>query len=127
MIRHSRSGSPYEDRWGFTRAIRCGDRVIVSGTAPIPPQGEEVASTPYEQMMRCGEIIRAALEEAGVTMADVIRTRMFVTSEHFADDIGRAHKELFGDAMPAATMIKTQLIDPTWMVEVEAEALVPSH
>ena len=127
MIRHIRSGSPYEDRWGFTRAIRCGDRVIVSGTAPIPPQGEEVASTPYEQMMRCGEIIRAALEEAGVTMADVIRTRMFVTSEHFADDIGRAHKELFGEAMPVATMIKTQLIDPTWMVEVEAEALVPSH
>ncbi len=125
MITHIRSGSPYEDRWGFTRAVRFGDRVIVSGTAPIPPVGEEVAATPYDQMMRCGEIIRAALEEAGVTMADVIRTRMFVTSEHFADDIGRAHKELFGEAMPAATMIKTQLIDPTWMVEVEAEALVP--
>ncbi|MDH3730105.1 MAG: RidA family protein [Acidimicrobiia bacterium] len=125
MIKHIRSGSPYEDRWGFTRAVRFGDRVIVSGTAPIPPPGEEVASTPYEQMMRCGEIIRAALKEAGVTMADVVRTRMFVTSEEFAEDIGRAHKELFGEAMPAATMIKTQLIDPTWMVEVEAEAVVP--
>jgi enamine deaminase RidA (YjgF/YER057c/UK114 family) len=127
MIKHIRSGSPYEDRWGFTRAVRFGDRVIVSGTAPSPPPGEEVAPTPHEQMLRCGEIIRSALTEAGVTMADVIRTRMFVTSEHFADEIGRAHKELFGEAMPAATMIKTQLIDPTWMVEVEVEALVPSQ
>ena len=125
MRKHIRSGSPYEERWGFTRALRVGDRVIVSGTAPIPPAGEDVAGSPYDQMMRCGEIIRAALEEAGASMDDVVRTRMFITSEHFADDVGKAHRELFGKAMPAATMIKTQLIDPTWMVEVEAEAIIP--
>jgi enamine deaminase RidA (YjgF/YER057c/UK114 family) len=124
MTQHIRSGSPYEDRWGFTRAIRVGDRIIVSGTAPIPPAGRGVAASAYDQMLRCGEIIRAALEEAGATMADVVRTRMFITDESNADDVGRAHGELFGDAMPAATMIKTQLIDPSWLVEVEAEALV---
>jgi enamine deaminase RidA (YjgF/YER057c/UK114 family) len=124
MTQHIRSGSPYEDRWGFTRALRVGDRVIVSGTAPIPPAGQDVAATAYDQMLRCGEIIRAALAEAGATMADVVRTRMFITDEGNADDVGRAHRELFGEAMPAATMIMAQLIDPTWLVEVEAEALV---
>lgn len=125
MIQRIRSGSPYEERWGFTRAIVVGDRVIVSGTAPIPPAGEDVAATAYDQMMRCGDIIAAALDEAGVTMADVIRTRMFIIDEANADEVGRAHRELFGSAMPAATMIKTELIDPSWLVEVEVEALVP--
>jgi enamine deaminase RidA (YjgF/YER057c/UK114 family) len=125
MNQHVRSGSPYEDRWGFVRAVRVGDRVLVSGTAPIPPPGEDVAAQPYEQMMRCGAIIRDALEEVGAGMTDVVRTRIFITDEANADDIGRAHRELFGEAMPAATMVKAQLIDPAWLVEVEAEAVVP--
>ncbi len=127
MAERVRSGSPYEDRWGFTRAIRVGDRVIVSGTAPIPPPGEEVATTAYEQMLRCGEIIEAALGEAGATMADVVRTRLFITDENDGEEVGRAHRELFGDAPPAATMVKVQLLEPAWLVEVEAEAVVPGE
>lgn len=127
MAERVRSGSPYEDRWGFTRAIRVGDRVIVSGTAPIPPPGEEVAATAYEQMLRCGEIIEAALGEAGATMADVVRTRLFITDENDGEEVGRAHRELFGDAPPAATMVKVQLLEPAWLVEVEAEAVVPGE
>ena len=124
MVERIASGSPYEPRWGFTRAIRVGGRVIVSGTAPIPPQGEEIAGSAYDQMLRCGDIISAALEDAGATMADVVRTRMFITDRADGEDIGRAHAELFGASPPAATMILTQLLDPAWKVEVEAEAVV---
>ena len=124
MVERIASGSPYEPRWGFTRAIRVGDRVIVSGTAPIPPEGEEVADSAYEQMLRCGVIIREALEETGAAMTDVVRKRLLVTDRADGEDIGRAHAELFGNAPPAATMILTQLLDPAWKVEVEAEAVV---
>jgi enamine deaminase RidA (YjgF/YER057c/UK114 family) len=119
-----RSGSPYEERWGFSRALRLGDRVLVSGTAPIPPPGEEVAASAYDQMMRCGAIVAEALATAGATMADVVRTRMFVTDPADADEVGRAHRDLFGEATPAATMIAAGLIDPSWLVELEVEAVV---
>ena len=119
------SGSPYEDRYGFSRALRTGDRVLVAGTAPIPPAGEEVAATAYEQMLRCGAIARDALDQAGASMAAVVRTRMFITDPADADDIGRAHSELFGEARPVATMVVVkQLLDPAWRVGVEGETPV---
>jgi enamine deaminase RidA (YjgF/YER057c/UK114 family) len=120
-----KSGSPYEPAYGFARAIRVGDRVLVAGTAPIPHPGEEVAETAYRQMLRCGQIIVSALEEAGASPADVVRTRMYLTDASDADEVGRAHREVFGEAAPAATMvIVAALIDPTWKVEVEVEAVV---
>ena len=119
------SGSPYEPAYGFSRAVRAGDRVVVSGTAPIPPPGEALATGAYAQMLRCGQIILAALEEAGASAGDVIRTRMFIVDASDADEVGRAHAEVFGAAAPAATMVVVAgLLDPHWRVEAEAEAVV---
>jgi enamine deaminase RidA (YjgF/YER057c/UK114 family) len=110
---------------GFSRAIRVGDRILVSGTAPIPPPGEPVASTAYRQTLRCGEIIQAALDEAGATLDAVVRTRVFIVDPSHAPEVGRAHAEMFGEAAPAATVVVVAgLLDPAWMVEIEAEALL---
>lgn len=118
-----RSGSPYEETYGFSRALRVGDRIFVAGTAPIPPDGETIAATAHDQMLRCGEIIGAALAEAGATLDDVVRTRMYIADPSVADEVGAAHRQVFGDAAPAATMVVAALLDPTWLVEVEAEAI----
>lgn len=119
------SGSSYEPAYGFSRAVRVGDRVLVAGTAPIPHPGEEVAETAYRQMLRCGQIVIAALEEAGASPADVVRTRMYIVDAADADEVGRAHREIFGDAAPAATMVVVAgLVHPAWKVEVEVEAVV---
>ena len=121
-----RSGSPYEDAIGFSRAVVAGDRVLVSGTAPVPPAGEEVAPTAAGQMRRCGDIVAAALAQAGSSVRDVVRTRMFITDPADADEIGRVHAEVFGEARPAATMVVVAaLLDPLWKVEMEAEAILP--
>ncbi len=120
-----RSGSPYEEAYGFSRAIRVGDRVLVAGTAPIPEQGEELPSTAYGQMLLCGEIALAALHQAGAGPADVVRTRMFIVDPADADEVGRAHGEVFGAASPVATMVVVAgLLDPQWLVEIEIEALL---
>lgn len=116
------SGSPYEGRIGFSRAIAVDGRVLVSGTAPVWPDGscDEDAHT---QARRCFEIIASALAEAGATLAQVVRTRMFLTDAGDADAVGRAHGEVFGDTRPAATMVVVKaLLDPRWKVEIEAEA-----
>ena len=121
--RRIRSGSPYEASIGFSRAERIGDRVLVSGTAPIPPPGEEPAPTAYGQALRCGEIIAAALEEAGASPADVVRTRVFLVDAGDAPEVGRAHAEIFGAAAPTSTMVVVAgLLDRRWLVEMEAEA-----
>lgn len=119
------SGSPYEQRYGFCRARRVGDRVEVAGTAPVPPPGEEVAASAHDQLLRCGEIALAAMAELGASAADVVRTRMFITDADDADDVGRAHGELFGEAEPVATMVVVAaLLDPAWRVELEVEAVL---
>ena len=123
--RHERSGSPYEDRYGFARGVRTGNRVDIAGTAPIPADGETLAITAYDQMLRCGDIAVVALDELGATVNDVVRTRMFITDPDEADEIGRAHREIFGEATPAATMVVVAaLLDPAWKVEIEVEAVV---
>ena len=124
---HIRSGSPYEADYGFSRAVRVDDRVFVAGTAPIPPPNQEVAATAYDQMMRCGEIMLDAIRQAGGGPADVVRTRMFITDVAEADEVGRAHREVFGVAAPAATMVVVAgLLDSAWRVEAECEALIQS-
>ncbi len=123
--RRARSGSPYEDAYGFARAVRLGDRVLVAGTAPIPPAGGQLAETAYGQMFRCGEIAADALAELGASLGDVVRTRMFIVDAADADEVGRAHRDVFGVARPAATMVVVAgLVDPGWRVELEVEAVV---
>ena len=120
--RRARSGSPYEERYGFSRAVRAGDRVIVSGTAPVWPDGA-CDPDPAAQARRCCEIIVAALEDLGATPDEVVRTRMFVTDAGISDAVGEVHAEFFGGAAPAATMVVVSgLLDPRWVVEIEAEA-----
>lgn len=124
-ITRSFSGSPYEPAYGFSRAVRVDDRIEVSGTAPIPAPGDEVAPTAYGQMMRCGEIMIEAISDLGGSPSDVVRTRMFIVDPADADQVGRAHRDLFGDALPAATMVVVAaLLDPAWKVETEAVAVL---
>ena len=116
------SGSPFEPRVGFSRALRIGNRVLVAGTAPVWPDGT-CDPDPEAQARRCLEIVVAALAEAGATPADVVRTRMFITDAADAEAVGRAHAELFADVRPVATMVVVAgLLDPRWKVEIEAEA-----
>lgn len=101
-----------------------GDRVVVAGTAPIWPDGS-CDPDPYAQARRCLEIIGAALQEAGATINDVIRTRMLITDVIDQDAVGRAHGEVFGQIRPAATMVVVKgLLDSRWKVEIEAEAVI---
>ena len=122
------SGSPWEPAYGFSRGVAVGNRIEIAGTAPIPPEGEAVAATAYEQMLRCGQIAIAALEELGASVDDVVRTRMYLTDANDADEVGKAHRELFGAAAPAATMVVVAaLVDPAWKVELEVEAALPAQ
>ena len=118
------SGSPYEATIGFSRAVRLGDRVLVSGTAPIWPDGS-CDPDPAAQARRCFEIILEALAEAGAAPRDVVRTRMFIVDRADSEAIGAVHGEFFGDVRPAATMVLVAgLIDERWKVEIEAEAVL---
>jgi enamine deaminase RidA (YjgF/YER057c/UK114 family) len=120
------SGAAFEDRVGYSRAVRVGNHVWVSGTAPIMPGDADPPAGAYEQARVCLEIIGRALAEAGAGLDDVVRTRIFVTSADDIDDVGRAHGEAFGTARPATTGIVTTLLDPRWRVEIEAEAVIVS-
>jgi len=116
------SGSPYEPVIGFSRAVRAGARVLVSGTGPVMPDGGCPEST-AEQARRCWEIVLAALAEAGASASDVVRTRTLLTPAADAEGAMAAHGEIFADVRPASTMVVVHaLLDPRWTVEVEAEA-----
>jgi enamine deaminase RidA (YjgF/YER057c/UK114 family) len=120
------SGSPYESTIGFSRAVRDGRHVVVAGTCAVMPEGGDPPCDAYGQARRCLEIIVAALQQAGATPKDVVRTRMFLLDAGDADEVGRAHGELFGDVRPASTMIVVSaFLDPRWIVEIEADALLP--
>jgi enamine deaminase RidA (YjgF/YER057c/UK114 family) len=122
--RHARSGSPFEDAMGFSRAVRVGNTVAVSGTAPIWPD-DHVDPDPTAQARRCWEIALAALKELGGRVEDVVRTRQYVVTADVADAVGEVHGEVFGAVGPASTMIVAAgLLDPRWVVEVELDAIV---
>jgi enamine deaminase RidA (YjgF/YER057c/UK114 family) len=121
------SGSPFEPTIGFSRAVRVGDRVLVAGTAPVWPDGT-VDPDPEIQARRCFAIIAAALAEAGATAEHVVRTRTFLLDASDWEEAGRAHGEMFRDVRPASTMIVVSaLLDPRWLVEIEADALLPEE
>ena len=122
--RHAASGSPFEATIGFSRAVRVGSTVAVSGTAPVWPDGH-VDPDPAAQARRCLEIALAALAELGGRAEDVVRTRQYVVSADDAEAVGAVHGELFGDIRPASTMVVVAgLLDPRWKYEVELDAIV---
>ena len=122
---HVSSGSPYEPVIGFSRAVRTGHHVTVAGTAPIMPDGADPPGDAYGQARRCLEIIVAALAEAGAGPEHVVRTRVFLVRREDWEDVGRAHGEIFADTRPASTMVVVEgFIDPRWLVEMEADAVV---
>jgi len=120
------SGSPYEPAIGFSRAVRDGRHVFVAGTCAVMPDGGEPPRDAYGQARRCLEIIVAALGKAGAAPKDVVRTRTFLLDADDAGEVGRAHGELFGEVRPVSTMIVVSaFLDPRWIVEIEADALLP--
>jgi enamine deaminase RidA (YjgF/YER057c/UK114 family) len=118
--------SPFEGVAGFSRAVVAGSTVHVAGTAPIPPDGSPTPEGAYEQSRVCLALIAEALERAGSSTADVVRTRMFVTDPAHWPEVARAHGEVFGETRPAATcVVVAGLLDPSWKVEIEADAVLP--
>lgn len=125
MTERVSSASPFEDRFGFSRAVRVGNRIEVAGTAPIPQDGSQGPESAHDQMLLCGRIALEAVAQLGGTASDVVRTRMFITDAVDADAIGTAHREVFGTSRPASTMVVVAgLLDPSWKVEIEVEAVV---
>jgi enamine deaminase RidA (YjgF/YER057c/UK114 family) len=120
------SGSPYEPRIGFSRALVAGHHVSVAGTAPVMPGGAEPPSDAYGQARRVLEIIAGALEEVGAGPEHVVRTRTFLTRAEDWEEVGRAHGEVFAEVRPASTMVVVAgFLDPRWVVEMEADAVLP--
>jgi enamine deaminase RidA (YjgF/YER057c/UK114 family) len=118
------SGNPYEGIWGHSRAVRVGDHISVSGTAPIPADGAEPPADAYGQTRLCLQIILEALGEIGARPEDVVRTRVYGTRADIFDDVARAHHEVFGEISPAsAFVVIKELASPAWLVEVEADAI----
>ncbi len=119
------SGSPYEPVVGYSRAVRVGDRVFVAGTAPIMADGADPPADAYAQAKRCLEIVAGALEQAGGSLADVVRTRVYLTDAGAFDGFAKAHGESFSHVRPAnTTVVVAALLDPRWLLEIEVEAVV---
>ena len=123
--RHTFTGSPYEAQFGFARAVREGNRIIVAGTGPVEDDGSSTPGDAAAQAERCCVLILRAIEELGGSADDVVRTRMLLTDPADQDAVGAVHARFFGEARPAATMAGIAwLCRPEWKVEMEAEALL---
>jgi enamine deaminase RidA (YjgF/YER057c/UK114 family) len=120
------SGSPFEPVVGFSRAVRIGNIVAVGGTAPLGSDGETVGhGDAAAQARRCFEISAAALERVGATLADVIRTRIFLTRIEDWRAVAEVHGQLFREIRPASTIVQvSRFINPDWLVETEVDAIV---
>ena len=125
MRKNISSGSSFEPQIGYSRAVRIGSHLSVSGTAPIGPDGHVAApGDVYGQTKRCLEIATAAIVAAGMTIEDTIRTRVMLTDISRWAEAGRAHGEVFKDIRPASTFVEVKsLIDPAWLVEIEIDCV----
>lgn len=119
------SGAPWEQQVGYCRAVRAGDHIYVTGTAPVGEDGETFAPNDgYAQTQRCLEIVEKALADLGADRTRVVRTRMFVTDITRWEEYGRAHREFFANHPPATTMVEVKsLIDPQMLIEIEVDAV----
>jgi len=120
------TGSPFEPKVGISRAIRSGAVIAVTGTAPLGPDGKTVAKgDPAAQARRCFEIVQAAIEALGGQLSDVLRTRILLTRIEDWQPVAAVHGEFFGAIRPASTIMQVvRFIDPDWLVEIEADAIV---
>lgn len=127
-IQRVMSRAPYTKHWGYSRAVKIGDRIVVSGTSATQPDGSVHApGDPYAQTKYVLELVAAALADAGASLDDVIQTRVYIASPDLWREVGRAHLEYFGQSLPASTCIAgVELMQPGLLVEIEAEAFA-SH
>jgi enamine deaminase RidA (YjgF/YER057c/UK114 family) len=120
--------SPYEPAFGFSRAVVVGGRVLVAGTAPVPRGGGPPPPGAHDQARLCLELVGEALDRAGTSLDHVVRTRMYITDAAHWREVARAHGEVFAAIRPASTaVIVAGLLDPAWLVEIEAEAVLPDR
>jgi enamine deaminase RidA (YjgF/YER057c/UK114 family) len=117
--------SPFEQVMGYCRAVVVDGHVYVAGTAPIPPDGSAPPDGAFEQTKLCLEIIGRALEQAGASFENVVRSRIYITDPAHFHDVARAHGEVFAEIRPVNTTVFTALFDPAWKVEIDVDAVLP--
>ncbi len=124
--RNVSSGSPFEPRVGMSRAVRLGPIVAVAGTAPLSEEGRTIGvGDPAAQARRCLQIIEGVLAQAGASLSEVVRTRILLTRIDDWEAVAAVHGEVFGDVRPVSTIMQvTRFVDPEWLVEIEADAVV---
>jgi enamine deaminase RidA (YjgF/YER057c/UK114 family) len=119
------TGGPWEGKIGYSRAVRVGSTLYVSGSTAMTPSGLVGKGDPYAQTVQTFKTIEAALKQAGASLTDVVRTRIYMTNIDQWQEVGRAHGEIFGNIRPATTMVEVKrLIDPDMLVEIEADAVI---
>ena len=120
------SGAPYEPRFGYSRAVKIGNQIFVAGSTAIRPDGSvEGVGDPYAQTVATVRTIERALQQAGASLQDVVRTRMFATNLDHTEAIGKAHGEFFKEIRPASTLVEvSRLVHPDMLIEIEADAII---
>jgi len=123
------SGSPYEPRFGFSRAVKTGRVIAIAGTAPLDADGRTTGTGDVEvQARRCFQIIESALKQLGASLSDITRTRVLLTRVEDWQKVAAVHGEFFGGIRPACTVMQvSRFVDPEWLIEIEADAVLDAE